>query len=356
MRSINPQIGDGSQEDAHEFLSWVESLEDALTQFTCPEDLDGENMYRCGRCSAYVQARKQLSIHEAPNILTIVLKRFQEGSYRKINKCITFPDMLDMVPFMTGTDDIPLLYLLYYVVVHLDTLNASFSGYYVSYVKDMQGNWFRIDDTVVQSVPMSQEMSEEAYILFYMRSCPRAARPCSGKPAWHQNPRFVKQWASKSQKPSRPTIQTKSSCHIVSLEPPSHVRKVNRNRPPSMDNLYSDATCHDPNPRPSYHTTSSDWSIFTSSYDASFTTESTRDSFSTIDYVDACNADPFTSIFNTIYGSEYSSFHRTISCNMFLSSKSETRSASEGKGFVLDSYFSTQPPDRIQRNSNHCIL
>lgn len=83
----------------------VESLEDALTQFTTPEDLDGENMYRClrldtilqrlvmciyfvcpylpfskhfvTRCAAYVRARKQLSVHEAPNILTIVLKRFQ---------------------------------------------------------------------------------------------------------------------------------------------------------------------------------------------------------------------------------------------------------------------------------------
>uniref|UniRef100_A0A7N0V138 USP domain-containing protein n=1 Tax=Kalanchoe fedtschenkoi TaxID=63787 RepID=A0A7N0V138_KALFE len=60
-----------------EIYGWVESLEDALTQFTTPEDLDGENMYRCGRCAAYVRARKQLSIHEAPNILTIVLKRFQ---------------------------------------------------------------------------------------------------------------------------------------------------------------------------------------------------------------------------------------------------------------------------------------
>ncbi|KAI8008614.1 Ubiquitin carboxyl-terminal hydrolase 15 [Camellia lanceoleosa] len=409
MRSINRQIGDGSQEDAHEFLrllvtsmqsicleglggenmvdprlqettfiqhtfggrlkskvkclrchheseryenimdltleifGWVESLEDALTQFTCPEDLDGENMYRCGRCSAYVRARKQLSIHEAPNILTIVLKRFQEGSYGKINKCITFPDMLDMVPFMTGTDDIPPLYLLYAVVVHLDTLNASFSGHYVSYVKDMQGNWFRINDTEVQSVPMSQVMSEGAYILFYMRSCPRPARPCSGKPTWRQNPGFVKQWASKSQKPSRPTIQTKSSCHVVGSEPPSDHRRVNRNRPASMDSLYSDAT-------------SSDWSIFTSSDDASFTTESTRDSFSTVDYADACNADPFTSIFNTIYRPEYSSSRRAISCNMFSSGKSETRFASEGKGFVLDSYFSTQPPDRIHRNSSHCIL
>lgn len=32
-----------------EIYGWVESLEDALTQFTTPEDLDGENMYRCGR-------------------------------------------------------------------------------------------------------------------------------------------------------------------------------------------------------------------------------------------------------------------------------------------------------------------
>ncbi|GAY65379.1 hypothetical protein CUMW_240620 [Citrus unshiu] len=215
MRSISCQIGDGSQEDAHEFLrllvasmqsiclerhggeskvdprlqettfiqhtfggrlwskvkclrcsheseryenimdltleiyGWVESLEDALTQFTSPEDLDGENMYKCARCATYVRARKQLSIHEAPNILTIVLKRFQEGRYGKINKCITFPEMLDMMPFMTGTGDTPPLYMLYSVVVHLDTQNASFSGHYVSYIKDMQGTWFRIDDTQV---------------------------------------------------------------------------------------------------------------------------------------------------------------------------------------------------------------
>lgn len=57
--------------------------------------------------------------------------------------------MLDMIPFMTGKDDIPPLYLLYGVVVHLDTMNASFSGHYISYVKDLQGNWSRIDDSQV---------------------------------------------------------------------------------------------------------------------------------------------------------------------------------------------------------------
>ena len=37
-----------------EILGWVESLEDALTQFTSPEDLDGENMYRCGRSDGLI--------------------------------------------------------------------------------------------------------------------------------------------------------------------------------------------------------------------------------------------------------------------------------------------------------------
>lgn len=83
---------------------------------------------------------------------------YQEGRYGKINKCITFPEMLDMIPFMTGTGDVPPLYMLYAVVVHLDTLNASFSGHYVSYVKDLQGNWFRIDDTEVMLLPYLQPL------------------------------------------------------------------------------------------------------------------------------------------------------------------------------------------------------
>lgn len=396
MRSINRQIGDGSQEDAHEFLrllltsmqsicleswggenvvdprlqettfiqhtfggrlkskvncmrchheseryenmmdltleihGWVESLEDALTQFTTPEDLDGENMYRCGRCVSYVRARKQLSIHEAPNILTIVLKRFQEGSYGKINKYITFPELLDMVPFMTGTNDVPPLYMLYGVVVHLDTHNASFSGHYVSYVKDLSGNWLRIDDTEVQPVSMSQVMSEGAYILFYMRSSPRPLRAHSNKQTWHH---FI----SKNQKPSKP-IQTKSSCHLVGPDPSSDPRHTNC-IPPPRDARYTESFS-DP--------ASSDWSIFTSSDEASFTTES-RDSFSTVD------TDPFSSIFETIYGPgpglgpDYS---RTVSCRSFSSSKPLTRFFHQEQGFVSDAHLSSQEYERVSREDS----
>ena len=38
------------------------------------------------------------------------------------------------------------IYKLYAVVVHVDMLNASFFGHYICYIKDFQGNWYRIDD------------------------------------------------------------------------------------------------------------------------------------------------------------------------------------------------------------------
>ncbi|KAI3452948.1 hypothetical protein Pfo_009611 [Paulownia fortunei] len=328
IRSLNSQIGYGSQEDAHEFLrllvnsmqsicleglgeenvvdprmqdttfiqhtfggrlrskvkclrchheseqsenmmdltleifGWVESLEDALTQFTSSEDLDGENMYRCGGCAAYVRAWKQLRIQEAPNILTIVLKRFQEGNYGKINKYITFPEMLDLIPFMMGTDDIPPLYMLYAVVVHLDTSNASFSGHYISYVKDLQGNWFKVDDTEVYPVELSQVMSEGAYILFYMRSYPRPAGGCDRKAIQHRTPALAKHCPSETERSSGP-VQSKTKHNFGRREPSLDHRletnvdytdvsrgifiRENRSRPSVMKNYaeFSDATSSD---------------------------------------------------------------------------------------------------------------
>ncbi|KAL4598613.1 hypothetical protein ACB092_11G070700 [Castanea dentata] len=329
IRSINFQIGDGSQEDAHEFL----------------------------RCATYVRARKQLSIHEAPNILTIVLKRFQEGRYGKISKWITFPDMLDMIPFMTGTEDIPPLYMLYAVVVHLDTLNASFSGHYVSYVKDMRGNWFRIDDTEVQPVLMSQVMSEGAYILFYMRSCPRPQRTYIEETIQQQVPDSARNCISKAQKLAR-TSQSRPSSQSVGLQdstnprpdmPPrstNHtsngiLKSASRNVQPVME-AYAEPVCMDFS-----NATSSDWSLFTSSDEASFTTESTRDSFSTVDYADTCNADTISSIFNTLYAPEYS--RNSVSCRKVSNCRPHTRFVSEQKGHILDSYLSTQPLDKVQK-------
>lgn len=151
----------------------IESLQAALGQFTAPEILDGSNKYKCDRCKCYVKAKKQLTVHEAPNILTIALKRFQSGKFGKLNKRVIFPEVLNMKPYMSGMGDKPPSYKLYGVVVHLDMMNASFSGHYVCYVKSLQGSWYKIDDSKVKQVELDRVLTQGAYMLLYSRSSPR---------------------------------------------------------------------------------------------------------------------------------------------------------------------------------------
>lgn len=66
-----------------------------------------------------------------------------------MNKSVQFPDVLNIAPYMSETSDGSPVYSLYAVVVHLDVMNAAFSGHYVCYVKDSHGEWFRIDDSTV---------------------------------------------------------------------------------------------------------------------------------------------------------------------------------------------------------------
>jgi hypothetical protein len=75
----------------------------------------------------------------------------QSGKFGKLNKPIQFPEILDLAPFTSGTSDKSPIYKLYGVVVHLDIMNASFSGHYVCYVKNNQNKWFKIDDSTVSS-------------------------------------------------------------------------------------------------------------------------------------------------------------------------------------------------------------
>ncbi|XWS14924.1 hypothetical protein CRYUN_Cryun35bG0050500 [Craigia yunnanensis] len=154
----------------------IGTLEEALRRFTGTEILDGENKYQCSRCKSYEKAKKKLTILEAPNVLTIALKRFQSGKFGKLNKAIRFPEILNLAPYMSGTSDKSPIYRLYGVVVHLDIMNAAFSGHYVCYVKNVQNKWFKIDDSTVTSTELERVITKGAYMLLYARCSPRAPR------------------------------------------------------------------------------------------------------------------------------------------------------------------------------------
>ncbi|ONK70513.1 uncharacterized protein A4U43_C05F34480 [Asparagus officinalis] len=151
----------------------AESLEECLEQFTVKEWLDGDNKYKCDGCNGYVKAWKRLTVHQAPNILTIALKRFQSGRFGKLNKRVTFPEELDLSPYMSEDGDGTDKYSLYAVVVHVDMLNASFFGHYICYTKDYYGCWYRIDDCKVTVVDVEEVLSQGAYMLLYSRRTAR---------------------------------------------------------------------------------------------------------------------------------------------------------------------------------------
>ncbi|KAK8950690.1 Ubiquitin carboxyl-terminal hydrolase 16 [Platanthera zijinensis] len=152
----------------------IGTLEEALARYTTSEILEGENKYRCDRCKSFERAKKQLTILEAPNVLTIALKRYQSGKYGKLNKTVHFPEYLNLAPYMRGSDDNSPVYRLYAVVVHNCHMNATFSGHYVCFVKNTQGKWFKADDSMVKEVDVQKVLSQGAYMLLYARVSPRA--------------------------------------------------------------------------------------------------------------------------------------------------------------------------------------
>ncbi|KAK6257078.1 hypothetical protein QUC31_000537 [Theobroma cacao] len=255
----------------------IGTLEEALRRFTATEILDGENKYQCSRCKSYEKAKKKLTILEAPNVLTIALKRFQSGKFGKLNKAIRFPEILNLAPYMSGTSDKSPIYRLYGVVVHLDIMNAAFSGHYVCYVKNVQNKWFKIDDSTVTSAELERVLTKGAYMLLYARCSPRA-------------PRLIR--SRNKTIPSRVNSKnlSKSSSSTHSSLDESYPSSIHPDFPGSIESLYSK---YNPLQRISEEDSSSDSSsLFSSNSDeGSCCTDSTRDSTSADDFLDSVFGD-----------------------------------------------------------------
>ncbi|KAL0906068.1 hypothetical protein M5K25_024530 [Dendrobium thyrsiflorum] len=148
----------------------VDSLRKAFAHFTAIEQLDGgERQYQCQRCKEKVQALKQLTIHKAPYVLAIHLKRFGSSIHgQKINKKVEFEPTLDVKPFVSGVHEGELKYTLYGVLVHAGW--STHSGHYFCYVRTSAGLWYSLDDNHVSQVSEKTVLSREAYMLFYVRN------------------------------------------------------------------------------------------------------------------------------------------------------------------------------------------
>ncbi|NXW25617.1 UBP42 hydrolase, partial [Circaetus pectoralis] len=143
------------------------SVTAALEDFVKPEQLDGENCFKCSQCNETVAASKTFTIHRAPKVLTVCLKRFEDFTGGKINKVVKYSTCLDLRPYMSQTAGEPLLYSLYAVLVHSG--NSCHSGHYFCYTKASNGLWYEMNDSSVDRCDINTVLQQQAYLLFYVR-------------------------------------------------------------------------------------------------------------------------------------------------------------------------------------------
>ncbi|XP_060029228.1 ubiquitin carboxyl-terminal hydrolase 42 isoform X2 [Erinaceus europaeus] len=146
----------------------AQSVNKALEQFVKPEQLDGENSYKCSKCKKMVPASKRFTIHRSSNVLTLSLKRFANFTGGKIAKDVKYPEYLDIRPYMSQPSGEPIIYVLYAVLVH--TGFNCHAGHYFCYIKASNGLWYQMNDSIVSTSDIRSVLSQQAYVLFYIRS------------------------------------------------------------------------------------------------------------------------------------------------------------------------------------------
>lgn len=110
-------------------------------------------------------AEKQFTIHEAPTVLTIHLKRFSPMG-RKIGHQLRYDERLSLQPYMSDGSFGP-SYSLFGVISHAG--GGPNSGHYYAHVKDGLGGWYEMNDESVARISGPPLSLKNAYVLFYLR-------------------------------------------------------------------------------------------------------------------------------------------------------------------------------------------
>lgn len=163
------------------------TLTECLEVFTRAEQLTSN--VHCVSCESSKETTKRLTLKTLPIVVSIHLKRFKhsiDDTSSKISTLISFPETLDMTPFMSDTaqeqkkyqsqqsknNSTPIIttipsdnrYSLFAVVSHSGTIH---SGHYIAYVRQQRDYWYTCDDHVITRTTLREVLSSEGYLLFY---------------------------------------------------------------------------------------------------------------------------------------------------------------------------------------------
>lgn len=110
-------------------------------------------------------AEKRFTIHQAPTVLTVHLKRFSPLG-RKISHPIGYPERLSLRGLVSEGQEGP-SYRLFAVISHAG--GGPNSGHYFAHVKCARGLWWEMNDDDTGRVHQAPLNRRNAYVLFYIR-------------------------------------------------------------------------------------------------------------------------------------------------------------------------------------------
>jgi len=201
------------------------SLEETLYNYVAIETLED---YKCEKCGKKGEAKKQLKIHKAPNILILHLKKFDYSNHlKKINKTLTFLETLDLSPIMSNKNS-DAIYDLYAALVHYGS--TLFSGHYVAFIK-VDGSWVLADDKETEPlVNNSILLKQNPYMFFFKkRVLPKAQQKEKEKQKQQQN----------QQKQQQPKQQKKQQEQVDDLKKSQEIKaEIEKKRPTPSYSLF----------------------------------------------------------------------------------------------------------------------
>ena len=150
------------------------TLFDCLDHHCAPEVLSGENAWFNEAAGQKQDVCKRLSFWSLPNVLIIVLKRFEmnaRGHVRKIQARVEVPcDRADFSKYVHGYNAKSYVYDLFGVCNHHG--GSPMGGHYTATIRNANGKWYACNDTLVKEVPLDSNepiVSNLPYCLFYRK-------------------------------------------------------------------------------------------------------------------------------------------------------------------------------------------
>lgn len=130
------------------------NLTECVTEFLKDEKLDGDNRYYCESCQSKQNATRRIKLHSLPRTLNLQLMRFvfdrQTGHKKKLNTFISFPEQLDMGPFLEGKEE-KCVYELSAVLIHRGV--SAYSGHYIAHARDARtSDWYKFNDEEIEKM------------------------------------------------------------------------------------------------------------------------------------------------------------------------------------------------------------